>query len=220
MNVTEAIYILRTGAVQAGSAAYPDQQCEQAIKEAIDDFALHCRAAMGTTGTVALGSADVTFSLSTLQNFRVRNFIRMEISPYNQVDHVSYDTIAQSLANPSGTATGTGGTSMPTQVAFFGSTGYLNTPAGTSHPRATIFYYATPTSWNYGSGGTTTINIDDELLRPVIRHGAAWKLQKHDPDAGYGEDDRKSYEAWRTRVAGQVGDDRGINFANRRKYLE
>lgn len=227
MLLSGARLLCRDGAVQATPQAYPDIKVDYAIQYAGNDWNEHAPE-NETQGTVALNSTSYAFAMA-FGDFYPQRLIRAEIGTFQELEHVSYATLASKLA---GAATGTVGTTdcAPTQIAFYttaaGTAGIpdqvlLDARPGTTYPVLTLTYRQAFTSWTAGdaAAGTIPLNIPDRHAYAVYHDGASAALQLNDPDARFGSVAWERYEKYRGYVAGMAGIDKGNNIANPNDYL-
>jgi len=201
MTLTAARVILRAAARNAGdSTVHSDTDVDNAILSIGNDFVNRTRCVHEfcsvslVDGTATL--ADLGNTATGIRPDRIRRMYILGHGPLSIVDMAAIEEMIETNGESEG---------VPLYIAFTGAEAATLYPTPDDDYTLKTQWYPPFTSFTAGTGSPdgVTLNIPDDLIRPVLEHGAVWKLQQTVPEhQGFVWQLKQSYEEHVARSMG------------------
>lgn len=164
---------------------------DYALKAAFDEYVRETKCTRTTNDTLTLTADSEDFSTAGVSNFDPSRIIRIGIEDPDDgsifdAEHAGYDEVRQwrisrtgrlEWADYLGSAFKSG---MPRVFGWRDASNAIVAPLPSKAWKVRLTYWETATSWTIGtsSPADVVLNIPEDVIQPVIQHGAAFYLHK------------------------------------------
>jgi hypothetical protein len=210
MNVTTArTYVRQFARNGTDTGTYTNADVDRAIITVGEDFVAHTRSTLRRDSlALAPGDYNLPAFAGALANFTADRLVRAYIDDQQELSIVDFATIVDSRRNNDISG-------APTAIGLEVPGPNIGAGLGQVWPRPDGLYtlylvwFEPFTTWTEGvvDGSGITINLREDLLRPILIHGATAMLQHTEKQHAFGSRSWQLYLAFRDsmRAAGNLG---------------